>query len=55
MAALMKTLELPIKYPNVQVLFTGPEKGLVVAGSIFKRMVEQYGEEVNNTEDSADS
>lgn len=54
-AALMRTLELQIQYPNVHVLFVGPDKGLEVAGSIFKRMVEAYGEEVDSSEDSTDS
>ena len=50
-AALSKTIELQVLYPNVKVLFTGPEKGINVAGSIFKRMVEQYGEVIPSYSD----
>jgi len=53
-AALSKTLELQVKFPNVHVLFVGEDDGLSVAGSIFKRMVEQYGKVVDS-KDSTDS
>lgn len=54
-AALSKTLELQITYPNLHIMFVGPEKGINVAGSIFKRMVEKYSDEAKSSDDNADN
>jgi hypothetical protein len=40
---LAKTLNLNVSYPQVQVIFCGKVHGKQVARSIFKRMIDKYG------------